>query len=59
MSEIWMFIATLIVGGMWMVVGVYAIGGAEYLVDHAGGRLFGMTRDEIDQAREWREGNGS
>lgn len=55
MTELWLFLGTLAVGAVWLVVGPYVIGATEYGVDHAGGWLNGMTPEEVNDAREWRD----
>jgi hypothetical protein len=55
MSEFWMFIATIVLGFGWLYVSCFIIAKLEYIVDHLGGGLVGMTPTEVDVVREWRE----
>lgn len=55
MTEFWMFIATLAVGAVWLAIGTYVIGMTEYGIDHAGGWLNGMTPEEVNEVRKWRD----
>lgn len=53
-----MFIGTLVVGGIWLAIAPFVIGGVEYGADHAGGWLYGMTPEEVNAVRKLIERNG-
>jgi hypothetical protein len=52
MTEFWIFIGTLAVGLLWLVFlpPLIKIGSRSF--DHAAGRLYGMTAEEVDKVRE-------
>lgn len=57
MSEFGWFIVTIIICGIWVIVGPFLIHCIGYTMDHAGGKLFGMSAKEVNEIREWRERN--
>jgi hypothetical protein len=54
MTDFWMFMTTLAVGAAWLAVASTVFRAAGYVTDHAGGRLIGLTHEQIDEIRRSR-----
>jgi hypothetical protein len=52
MTEFWMFVGTLAVGLLWVVFFPPLIEIGSRSFDHASGRLYGMTPEEVDRVRD-------
>jgi hypothetical protein len=55
MSELWLFIGTIVVGLMWLLVGPFLLHKAERPALRAGLWMNGISGREADEILDWRE----